>query len=109
MGRALSGDQASWRPISIPARARDRLSRPQCREIRELGYVDAYTAVKRYLAAIRPQNGPPTRCAPRHSQASGRKWILPRFVVDFTDDPGASQIAWLFSLMLGHSHFMFAR
>jgi hypothetical protein len=34
---------------------------------------------------------------------------LPRFVVDFTDDPGASQIAWLFSLMLGHSHFMFAR
>jgi transposase len=28
------------------------------REIRELGYVGAYTAVKRYLAAIRPQNGP---------------------------------------------------
>ena len=28
------------------------------REIRELGYVGAYTAVKRYIAAIRPQNGP---------------------------------------------------
>src|SRR3954449_281313 len=28
------------------------------REIRELGYVGAYTAVKRYLAAIRPQNAP---------------------------------------------------
>lgn len=28
------------------------------REIRELGYAGAYTAVKRYLAAIRPENGP---------------------------------------------------
>jgi hypothetical protein len=28
------------------------------REIRELGYVRAYTAVKRHLAAIRPQKGP---------------------------------------------------
>lgn len=28
------------------------------REIRELGYMGAYTAVKRFLAAIRPENGP---------------------------------------------------
>src|SRR3979490_1194608 len=28
------------------------------REIRELGYGGAYTAVKRFLAAIRPENGP---------------------------------------------------
>src|SRR5258706_4336436 len=28
------------------------------REIRELGYAGAYTAVKRFLAAIRPENGP---------------------------------------------------
>jgi transposase len=28
------------------------------REIRELGYAGAYTAVKRYLAAHRPENGP---------------------------------------------------
>jgi len=28
------------------------------REIRELGYTGAYTAVKRYLAAVRPENGP---------------------------------------------------
>lgn len=28
------------------------------REIRGLGYMDAYTAVKRFLAAIWPENGP---------------------------------------------------
>ena len=32
-----------------------------------------------------------------------------RFVVDFTDAPGASQIVWLFSLVLGHSRFLFGR
>lgn len=32
-----------------------------------------------------------------------------RFVVDFTDDPGSSRIVWLFSLVLGHSRFIFAR
>jgi transposase len=32
-----------------------------------------------------------------------------RFVVSFTDDPGNSRIVWLFSLVLGHSRFIFAR
>src|SRR5260370_10327323 len=34
---------------------------------------------------------------------------LARFVVEFTDDPGTSRIVWLFSLVLGHSRFLFAR
>jgi transposase len=42
------------RVTAFPDLSPARLSR----EIRELGYVGAYTAVKRYLAAIRPQNGP---------------------------------------------------
>jgi hypothetical protein len=32
-----------------------------------------------------------------------------RFIVDFTDDPGMARIVWLFSLVLGHSRFLFAR
>ena len=32
-----------------------------------------------------------------------------RFVVDFSDDPGTSRVVWLFSLVLGHSRFLFAR
>jgi transposase len=30
-------------------------------------------------------------------------------VVDFTDDPGTSRVVLLFSLVLGHSRFLFAR
>src|SRR5207302_2578135 len=32
-----------------------------------------------------------------------------RFVVDFAEDPGTSRVVWLFSLVLGHSRFLFAR
>jgi transposase len=42
------------RVIAFPDLSAARLTR----EIRELGYVGAYTAVKRFLAAIRPENGP---------------------------------------------------
>ena len=30
-------------------------------------------------------------------------------MVDFTNDPSTSRVLWLFSLVLGHSHFLFAR
>ena len=79
------------------------------REIRELGYAGAYTAVKRFLAAIRPENGPkPTRCASRRRRTSGAG----RFCAlrgDFPDEPGTSRIVWLFCLVLGHWRFLFAR
>ncbi|PTQ07300.1 IS21 family transposase [Sphingomonas oleivorans] len=80
------------------------------REIRELGYVGAYTAVKRYLAAIRPEAGPkPYEVRFETPPGVQAQVDFARFVVDFTDDPGASRIVWLFSLVLGHSRFLFAR
>lgn len=80
------------------------------REIRELGYVGAYTAVKRYLAAIRPENGPkPYEVRFETPPGVQAQVDFARFVVDFTDDPGTSRIVWLFSLVLGHSRFLFAR
>src|SRR5579872_5066977 len=80
------------------------------REIRELGYVGAYTAVKRYLAAVRPQNGPkPYEVRFETPPGVQAQVDFARFVVDFADDPGASRIVWLFSLVLGHSRFLFAR
>jgi transposase len=70
----------------------------------------AYTAVKRYLAAIRPQNGPqPYEVRFETPPGVQAQVDFARFVVDFTDDPGISRIVWLFSLVLGHSRFMFAR
>jgi transposase len=80
------------------------------REIRALGYAGAYTAVKRYLAAIRPENGPkPFEVRFETPPGVQAQVDFARFVVDFADDPGTSRIVWLFSLVLGHSRFIFAR
>jgi len=80
------------------------------REIRELGYAGAYTAVKRYIAAIRPENGPkPYEVRFETPPGVQAQVDFARFVADFTDDPGTSRIVWLFSLVLGHSRFLFAR
>ena len=80
------------------------------REIRELGYAGAYTAVKRYLAAIRPEHGPkPYEVRFETPPGVPAQVDFARFVVAFADDPGTSRIVWLFSLVLGHSRFIFAR
>src|SRR6185369_15113699 len=80
------------------------------REIRELGYVGAYTAVKRFLAAIRPENGPkPYEVRFETPPGLQAQVDFARFVVDFADDPGSSRVVWLFGLVLDHSRFLFAR
>jgi hypothetical protein len=66
--------------------------------------------VKRYLAAIRPENGPRPYEVRFETPAGVQAQVdFARFVVDFTDDPGTTRIVWLFSLVLGHSRFLFAR
>jgi transposase len=80
------------------------------REIREMGYTGAYTAVKRYLAAIRPESGPkPYEVRFETPPGVQAQVDFARFAVDFDDDPGSGRIVWLFSLVLGHSRFLFAR
>jgi transposase len=94
------------RVIAFPELSAARLTR----EIRELGYAGAYTAVKRYLAAIRPENGPKPYEIRFETPAGVQAQVdFARFVVDFADDPSTSRIVWLFSLVLGHSRFIFAR
>lgn len=80
------------------------------REIREMGYTGAYTAVKRYLAAIRPDHDA-RPYEVRFETAAGVQGQVDfaRFVVEFTDEPGATRIVWLFSLVLGYSRLIFAR
>ncbi len=67
------------------------------REIRELEYAGAYTAVKRFLAATRPENGP----KPYEVRFETPPGVQAQ--VDFADDPGVSRIVWLFSLGQGGS------
>lgn len=80
------------------------------REIREMGYEGAYTAVKRFLAAIRPEHHPRPYEVRFETPAGLQAQVdFARFVVTFDDDPGTDRIVWLFSLVLGHSRFLFAR
>ena len=94
------------RVVAYPDLSAARLTR----EVRELGYAGAYTAVKRFLAAIRPENGPkPYEVRFETPPGVQAQVDFARFVVEFTDDPGTSRVVWLFSLVLGHSRFLFAR
>lgn len=80
------------------------------REIREMGYVGAYTAVKRYLAAIRPEHDLKPYEVRFETKAGVQGQVdFARFVVEFTDEPGVARIVWLFSMVLGYSRFLFAR
>ena len=80
------------------------------REIRERGYTGAYTAVKRFVAAIRPDSGPkPFEVRFETPPGQQAQVDFARFVTEFTDEPGVKRIVWLFSLVLGYSRHIFAR
>ncbi|WP_292491103.1 IS21 family transposase, partial [Mesorhizobium sp.] len=80
------------------------------REIRERGYDGAYTAVKRFVAAIRPQEQVRPFEVRFETPAGYQAQVdFARFITEFTDAPGVMRIVWLFSLVLGHSRYIFAR
>ena len=80
------------------------------RELRERGYKGAYTAVKRFVAAIRPESLPkPFERRFETPPGYQAQVDFARFVTSFTDEPGVVRIIWLFSLVLGHSRHIFAR
>jgi transposase len=79
------------------------------RELRERGYTGGYTAVKRAVRRIRPE--PITPFEVRFETAPGEQAQvdLARFEIEFTDEPGAKRIVWLFSMVLGYSRLIWCR
>lgn len=66
--------------------------------------------MKRFLVAIRPENGlKPYEVRFETPPAVQAQADFARVVVDFTDDPGTSRVVWLFTLVLGHSRLLSAR
>jgi transposase len=99
-------DYLRERVAAFPQLTATRLTR----EIRERGYTGAYTAVKRFVAAIRPDNGPKPFEVRFETPAGQQAQVdFARFVTEFTDEPGVTRIIWLFSLVLGYSRHIFAR
>lgn len=91
---------AAWPELS----ARRRLH-----EIQERGYTGSYTSLKDYLRTVRPKAA--AAFERRFETPPGRQAQVDfaQFRTRFEDDPGTERIIWLFSLVLGHSRFLWAR
>jgi len=76
------------------------------REMRERGFVGGYTAVKRAVQDIRPDQT--QRFEVRFETPPGEQGQVDfaRFEVAFTDEPTVTRIVWLFSMVLGFSRLM---
>lgn len=99
-------DYLRERVASFPDLSAVRLTR----ELRERGYKGAYTAVKRFVAAIRPESQPkPFEVRFETPPGYQAQVDFARFLTTFTDEPGSMRIVWLFSMVLGHSRHIFAR
>jgi len=79
------------------------------RELGERGFTGGYTAVKRAVHGLRPQQ--PQVFEVRFETPPGEQAQvdLARFEVTFADDPGSKRIVWLFSMVLGYSRLIWAR
>ena len=79
------------------------------REIRELGYEGAYTAVTDFLREVRPARHTPFERRFETPPGKQAQVDFAEFTVEFTDEPGVVRKVWLFSLVLGHSRWLWGR
>ena len=79
------------------------------REIREMGYEGGYTRVTDFLRKVRPPAR--TRFERRFETPPGRQAQVDfaEFTVSFTDEPDITRKVWLFSIILGHSRWLWGR
>lgn len=87
----------------------DLSGRRLLREIRERGYGGGYTTLKEFVRTVRPAQ--PTAFETRFETPPGKQAQVDfaHFRVCFTDTPGTERVVWLFSLVLGHSRFLWGR
>jgi len=79
------------------------------RELRERGYQGAYSAVRDHARMIRPP-APPTFEVRFETPAGQQAQVdFAHFRVVFEDEPSVSRVVWLFSMVLGHSRYLWAR
>jgi transposase len=79
------------------------------RELQGKGYEGSYTTLKKYLRTVRP---PLTARFERRFETPPGKQAqvdFAEFVVEFTAEPGIIRKVWLFSLVLGHSRWMWGQ
>ena len=79
------------------------------REVRELGYTGCYSIVADLLREARPSR--PQVFERRFETPPGRQAQVDfaQFRVEFACEPGVTRILWLFTIVLGHSRWLWGR
>ena len=79
------------------------------RELRELGYSGCYSVLTDFLRAARPPKARPFER--RFETAPGRQGQVDfaQFKTAFADEPGVERVLWLFTMVLGHSRWLWGR
>lgn len=79
------------------------------REITAMGFAGGYTTVTDFLRSCRPPRAKPFER--RFETPAGRQAQVDfaQFKAEFTDEPGVTRIVWLFSMVLGHSRWLWGR
>lgn len=79
------------------------------REIREFGYEGCYSVVTDFLRTVRPVRPKPFER--RFETPPGRQAQVDfaEFRVEFDDEPGVMRKVWLFTMVLGHSRWLWGR
>jgi transposase len=87
----------------------DLSARRLFREIKERGYRGGYSMVTAFLRDVRP---PSVQLYERRYETLPGKQAQADFAyfeVEFTDAPGVKQVVWLFTMVLGHSRYLWGR
>ena len=79
------------------------------REIRDLDYAGGYTSVTEFLRDVRPPRRP--QFERRFETPPGRQGQVDfaELKVEFDDEPGMIRKVWLFTIVLGHSRWLWGR
>ncbi len=79
------------------------------REIEELGYTGRYTAITDFLRQVRPPRQPVFERRFETPPGKQAQVDFAEFKTQFDDEPGIVRKVWLFSMVLGHSRFLWGR
>jgi len=79
------------------------------REIRALGYPGGKTMLGDFVRQIRPPSAPLFEVRFETPPGEQAQVDFAHFKVVFDDEPGLTRVVWLFSMVLGHSRYLFAR
>ena len=79
------------------------------REIRELGYPGGKTALGDFVREVRPPAAPLFEVRFETAPGEQAQVDFAHFKAVFDDEPGVVRVVWLFSIVLGHSRYLFAR